>query len=238
MANKIKIDNAVLKRQKRKDTIHRNSRKISCQILVVCEGEKTEPYYFKKFKIINHESFVYAVTCTGGKINTIGVVNKAIELRDKASQKYDSIWAVFDKDNFSNKNFNDAILKAKKNGINAAWSNEAFELWYLYHFNNRVTAMGREEYKKAISDAVNNSGKWRKKVPYKYEKNSPDNFAIMTSYGSQENAIEWARAKHNEYQNQNYATHNPCTTVYKLVEQLLNKDKKLINQVMEKMNST
>ena len=41
--------------------------------------------------------------------------------------------------------------KAENNNINVAWSNEAFELWYLYHFHNRTTQMSRNDYKKAIS---------------------------------------------------------------------------------------
>ena len=34
---------------------------------------------------------------------------------------------VFDKDSFSPDQFNGAIIKARQNNINCAWSNEAFE---------------------------------------------------------------------------------------------------------------
>lgn len=59
MANIIKIDNAVLKRHKQKE--RKTIKKISCRILIVCEGEKTEPNYFKAFKVINNESFVIEI---------------------------------------------------------------------------------------------------------------------------------------------------------------------------------
>ena len=64
MARKIKIDNAVLKRLERKQQKEIKCKKILCRILIVCEGEKTEPQYFKKFKAKNNNSFTYEVKCT------------------------------------------------------------------------------------------------------------------------------------------------------------------------------
>ena len=54
-ANKIKIDNAVLKRFKRERT-KREKKVVRCNILIVCEGTKTEPYYFEAFKQQRHHS--------------------------------------------------------------------------------------------------------------------------------------------------------------------------------------
>ncbi len=166
--------------------------------------------------------------------NTINVVNRAIELRTK--NDFDRVWAVFDKDSFSDNKFNSAITKAQNNHIGCAWSNEAFELWYLYHFQNRITAMSRDEYKKAISKAVNESQTYNSNKQYVYAKNDPSNYSIMRTYGSMENAIRWAEAKSNEYDNQRYALHNPCTMVYKLVCQLLCKDEVLNNEIRKKVN--
>ena len=45
MARKIKIDNAILKRRQH-SAPKRKVRVINCNILIVCEGEKTEPNYF------------------------------------------------------------------------------------------------------------------------------------------------------------------------------------------------
>lgn len=75
---------------------------IRCRVLVVCEGSKTEPNYFNSFSMMkNSSSFVFEVFPEGGGISTLAVVDKAIELRDKAvkhGHPYDSVWAVFDKD--------------------------------------------------------------------------------------------------------------------------------------------
>jgi hypothetical protein len=128
-----------------------------------------------------------------------------------------------------------AINKASQNEIECAWSNEAFELWYLYHFQNRVTAMSRDEYKKAISNSVNNSNKYKLKKPYVYAKNNSENYDVMTKYGSQDNAIKFAKAKSKEFHDQCYAKHNPCTMVYKLVCQLIGKDEELNQELKQKI---
>ncbi len=121
MARTIKIDNA-LQRRFAKQAKESRSRELVTYFLIVCEGEKTEPNYFKSFpKKVG--KFIYDVEFEGGGISTQKVVEKAIELRDKSKQKYDRVWAVFDKDSFTPNSFNSAILKAKANNISCAWSN-------------------------------------------------------------------------------------------------------------------
>ncbi len=227
----------LLKRQKRKATKKHEPKKVPCRILIVCEGQRTEPNYFRKFRVEENSRFVYEVKCEGKGVNTLSVVDAAIARKKEAGRltPYDSVWAVFDRDGFPKERFNAAIEKAKAHGIEVAWSNEAFELWYLYHFLNRTTAMRREEYEMAISDAVNVSGKWKGKKPYRYAKNDERNYEIMTNCGNREQAINWAQRQHEKFDGQRYAEHNPCTLVYKLVLQLLNRDKAFINQVMEKI---
>ncbi len=214
----------------------RQSKPIICHILIVCEGEKTEPQYFKSFNKTNNGNVIYELTIDGGRINTKDVVKKAIEMRDKSDIKFDQVWAVFDKDDFPTKDFNGAINMAKAHNVNCAWSNQAFELWYLLHFHNRITSMEREEYKHAISVAVNGSLKYKKKKPYVYKKNAIDNFEVMNTHGSQNNAINWAKNGEDVFFDTKYANHNPCTTVYKLVKQLIGKDEDLNLELKRKVN--
>ena len=164
-ANRIKLEPA-LERRYARQAQRRKTRTIVCKILIVCEGTKTEPNYFEAFKRLNHGTTVYDIEVKGLGANTTSVVDKAIDLKSKGN--YDRVWAVFDKDSFSDDKFNGAIIKAEKNGICCAWSNEAFELWYLYHFVNRTTGMHREEYKKAISEAVNKSPNFKAKKITKF----------------------------------------------------------------------
>lgn len=205
-------------------------KKIPFKILIVCEGDKTEPKYFESFK--DNDIFVIDMDTDGGKINTIQVVDKAIELRDKNSlHPYDRVWAVFDKDDFPAKNFNAAIEKAQGENIGCAWSNESFELWYLLHFYDVSSAITREDYISKLNEKI------RKKIKdFKYEKNNPQMRSILSQCeGSENKAIKFAKSQVKQHEGTNYANHNPVTMVYKLVEQLLGYDKKLIEDLKVNM---
>lgn len=231
MAKKIKIDNVStkFKRQSQK----RVSKVVRCSVLIVCEGTKTEPNYFEAFAEKQQGVIVYDIEVKGLGRGTKDVVEKAINLKSK--NNYDRVWAVFDKDEFPAKDFNDAITLGNQNGIEVAWSNEAFELWYLYHFHNVTTGVSRMQYEEKISIAVNSSPKYKSKKKYKYAKKDPNNFEIMTTYGSMYVAMKYAEAKHREYTDTRYAIQNPCTTVYRLVRQLIGKDKELNDELIKKV---
>ena len=232
MARVIKIDNALQKRFASSSRKKQKNRDLVAYFLIVCEGEKTEPNYFRGFpKRIG--KVVYDIQFDGGGISTLKVVEKAIELRDKSSQKYDRVWAVFDKDSFKSNAFNSAILKAKANNIHCAWSNEAFELWYLLHFHNRVTPMQRDAYKKAIETAINEKIK-SKKEPFKYKKNANDMFDMLNKYGNQEQAIKWAKDLNTHFLGEDFANFNPATQVFKLVEELIGKSAQLNDEIKAK----
>ncbi|MNT63219.1 hypothetical protein D3C71_1693830 [compost metagenome] len=57
---------------------------------------------------------------------------------------------------------------------------------------------------------------------YEYEKNSTEMYALLKEHGSIEDAIRNAKKLERNFAGrQDYADHNPCTMVYKLVEELL-----------------
>ncbi|WP_445722810.1 RloB family protein [Flavobacterium sp.] len=216
MAKVIKIDNSLQKRFSKKAK-KKTERELVTYFLIVCEGEKTEPNYFKSFpKKIG--KIIYDIDYDGGGISTLRVVEKAIELKNNSKQKFDRVWAVFDRDSFKQSSFNSAILKAKAHNIECAWSNEAFELWYLLHFHNRITAMKRTEYQKSIEDAINDKLKSKKK-PFKYKKNAKDMYNLLDKHGNQELAIKWAKDLDSRINGENFASYNPNTLVYKLIEE-------------------
>ena len=104
-------------------------REIKQSFLIVCEGEKTEPDYFKSFRMT-----AATIRAVGQAMNTMTLVNRAICIREadkKRKKTYDQCWVVFDKDDFPSKDFNQAIKLAEKNGFNVAYSNQAFEYWFL-----------------------------------------------------------------------------------------------------------
>jgi len=232
MARVIKIDNSLKKRFSYKKQKKNTKKDLVAYFLIVCEGEKTEPNYFRSFpKKVG--KIVYDIEFDGGGISTLKVVEKAIELRDKSKQKYDRVWAVFDKDSFKSNSFNSAILKANSNNIQCAWSNEAFELWYLLHFHNRTTAMNREDYKQALEVAINSKIK-SKRTQFKYEKNNPNMFLILQKYGDQKQAINWARKLNENFDGKKFSEFNPATQVFKLVEELNGKSEVLNDEIEDK----
>lgn len=230
-AKKIKIDKALARFGKQSQS--REQKVIRCSVLVVCEGTKTEPNYFEAFAQKQQGIIVYDVEVKGLGRGTKDVVEKAIELKNK--NDYDRVWAVFDKDDFPAKDFNEAIEMGKNNGVGVAWSNEAFELWYLYHFQNVTTGISRKQYEEKISAAVNASPLYKSKKKYTYAKKDPKNYEIMTTYGSMDSALRFAENKHLEYDDTRYAVQNPCTTVYQLVKQLLGRDDRLNKEVIDKI---
>ena len=230
MARTIKIDNALLKRFSKQEK--KKKRELISYFLIVCEGEKTEPNYFKSFpKRVG--KIIFDLEFDGGGISTLKVVEKAIELRDKSSRKYDRVWAVFDKDSFTPNSFNSAIKKAEANNIHCAWSNEAFELWYLLHFHNRITPMSRKDYKESIEHCINSKlPKSAKKFVYK--KNDEKFKLLLDKYGSVDNAIRWAKDLSSSINDEKYANHNPQTMVFRLVEELLGKSEQFNRELVDK----
>lgn len=209
-----------------------DDRYVHCRVLIVCEGEKTEPFYFNSFGMMrNNSSFVFEITPGGGGINTMNVVDEAIRRRNEAMENdkpFDSVWAVFDRDSFDPSLFDNAICRAEANGINCAWSNEAFELWYVYHFDDRNTAMSRQDYERIITDRVRSRGM----KGFSYEKKCPDMRHVLSECGCDERlAIRLAERQAMNFLGKAYHDQNPCTMVYKLVRLLIGEDKEFNKQV-------
>ena len=233
MARVAKVDNVWKKRYDREEKKRKvDTRTKLVYFLIVCEGEKTEPNYFIALEKKLPRGTV-ELKIDGIGRNTISLVNYAIKHRDDACKKYDRIWAVFDKDDFSEDQFNSAIAKASSNNINCAWTNEAFELWFLLHFQYVNTGLKRVDYKAYLEREIKRkSGNSN----YVYFKNDPGTFSILEIYGNQQQAIEWAKQLKQSYSDQRYAHHNPCTQVHELIEELLNPQevlKKLENRESE-----
>lgn len=222
MARKIKVDNAFLKRKAQKQN-RKQRRKVKNKeprqyLLIVCEGTKTEPNYFKAFQFDLPRGLVYLEIVGTGE-DTLNIVDIAIEKGDRQKEKsrknsleqpYDQVWAVFDRDNFPAERFNNAIFKAAQLGVGCAYSNEAFELWYLLHFDLHKTAHNRERYAELLSNYLGSS----------YQKNDPDIYKILADRGNQDNAIKWAKQIYDSWPKRNPAEENPSTAVFKLVEEL------------------
>ena len=175
------------------------TREVRQRFLIVCEGERTEPNYFRAFR-------VPGLVVEGVARQALQLVERAIALRSES--EYDQVWCVFDRDDVPLDQFNEALALADRSGMHIAYSNQAFELWYLLHFHYYNSGITRQDY----------SGQLTKLLGRSYVKNSETMYDELLA--RQENAIKHARnllATHNPIQP---AQNNPSTTVHMLVEAL------------------
>lgn len=222
---------------KKKDrTLHRSkeTRQWYDKVLIVCEGECTEPNYLlglKKHKGLS--SVNIQIEHTDGKSAPKYVVEKAIELRDETLQNpnreahYDRVYCVFDRDQHST--FHQALnrlntyrqthqqqLKDNKQSIEAICSYPSFEYWYLCHFEYSRAEITAQECEKQVNQ------QWQQHFKQGYQKNSRDIYQKLLPY--QQSAIK--NAKQAETDAQNTGQDNPSTQVHHLVSYLLDIDKK------------
>jgi hypothetical protein len=184
-------------------------REIKQSFLIVCEGEKTEPDYFKAFRMT-----AATVKAVGQAMNTMTLVSKAISIREadqKRKKVYDQCWVVFDKDDFPAKDFNQAIQFAEKNGFRVAYSNQAFEYWFLLHYNLYTGAIHRNQYKDMLTKLTG--------IPYsKSEGYGAVMYNLLLS--RQQQAINNAETVLAEISHGNPAEEESSTTVQRLVIEL------------------
>ncbi len=172
--------------------------------LIVCEGEKTEPSYFRAFPVSTSPK----VVVLGTGFNTVSLVREAERQRGQYDDT-DQVWCVFDKDSFSAADFNGAIEAARTRGFGVAYTNEAFELWYLLHFAHHTSALSRTQYGDKLSG----------RLGHEYAKNSATMYEELRD--RQPDAIANADRLLSGYSVHNPAVDNPCTTVQDLVRELM-----------------
>ncbi|MFN6274308.1 MAG: RloB family protein [Microcystis sp.] len=197
----------------RRQTKTRETRK---NFLIVCEGEKTEVNYFKAFTVPKK----IEVRVKGEGKNSLSLVNKAIKIIDNVNKddSFDQIWCVFDKDNCSKEQFNQAERLAKQKNIKIAYSNEAFEIWFILHFQYLDIATSRSEYLTILTNQMQKYGLLNKKE--KYAKNREDMYEKLKPY--QTTAITNAAKliQDRDEAKKHPFDANPSTTVHELVQEL------------------
>lgn len=153
-------------------------------------------------------------TCGEGK-NTISLVNATSKIVARSPIMYEQVWVVFDKDDFEA--FDEAIELAKNNGFFVGWSNQCFEYWIYLHFNYSDSALHRSQWYQKLDEIF----KINKISDEGYEKNLSNIFDIATKYGSLKFAISNAIRIEESYDYSILPSkRDPCSTVYKLIQEL------------------
>ncbi|GAP18978.1 RloB family protein [Levilinea saccharolytica] len=168
------------------------------RFLIVCEGTRTEPQYFERFRVPG-----LVVRVEGVGMNTLRLVDEAINCCDEGD--YDQVWCVFDKDDFPIENFENAIQRARERNMHVAYSNQAFELWYVLHFEYLNSAIDRKAYMEKLTQYLG----------FKYKKNDPDIYQVLQC--KMDTAIRNAERLMQEYRPSRPGRDDPSTTVYQLV---------------------
>jgi hypothetical protein len=183
-----------------------DTRAVKPRILIVCEGKKTEPQYFRGFRITS-------INVVPASAIHLSVVRRAIKELE-ADSDYEQVWCVFDRDKQPSKptdqeQYNNAISLARQNNIKVAYSNDAFELWYLLHFGYYDTRLSRADYVDRLNSLV--AGGYNKNDPKMYEKLEP----------KMQDAIRNAKRLYNASDQNDIENQDPSTAIFRLVEELL-----------------
>lgn len=127
------------------------------RILIVCEGELTEPGYFRALQHALRNRRVHVEVARDHGV-PMTIVDLAARLRDQAKEEarrqrdenllWDEVWGVFDVD--EHPHIEAACRFAERNGILIAVSNPCFELWALLHFQDQRAHIERHRVRAAL----------------------------------------------------------------------------------------
>lgn len=192
--------------------------------LIVTEGKRSEPLYFKGLQQLIRDKI-------GGVVNIVEApiieirgegcsTGKLIEITDRivkdAKIIYQNIWVVFDKDDFED--FDQAIREGIQKGYHIAWSNQSFEYWLYLHFEYSDSALHRNEWNDKLDDIFHkmNLGEGV------YKKNYQDIYDLVNRYDGVNTAIRNAKRRMADYKPETCkpSEYDPGTNVYKLTEAL------------------
>lgn len=195
-----------------------NTRKVRERILILCEGEKTEPNYFngiKADKKKEHQLTGLRIEVFDTIYNTaVELVKQAIDLKRQGNHErnpYDSVWVVVDLDGYHK--HPEAYDLAEKNGIRIAFSCVSFEYWFLLHFGKfNIPFPKSKELERYLRE--NNYYRSYKKAANHYDKlRAKTQKAIANA--------KWLRKEVNYVEGDRPYLYNPFTNVDILVEYLL-----------------
>lgn len=203
---------ASMKRSKAKKAPHD-------RVLIVCEGTKTEPTYFKKMcnsrRLRPENITILGEECAS---DPLSVVKYAIK-RFRKDPDYDRVYCVIDRDKHAT--FYDAINKVrdtrlgKKVSFKAIVSDPCFEFWLLLHFKcttRQFMAQGESSNCEQVITELKCGGR----IP-NYDKGAQGVYELTKE--RLDDAI--INAKRVLTHNQETDTSNPSTNVHELIEYLI-----------------
>lgn len=184
------------------------------RVLIVCEGEKTEPNYFNEiidYYKLNTANVCVDGTCGSSPNSVYEYAIKLFKIEEKKGNAFDKVYCIFDRD--SHTSYDETvknIAQHKSKGIfHSITSVPCFEYWILLHFyfttkaycKSSTTSIGG----KVLEDLM--------KVMPDYEKGRVDIFNTLINH------LDFAKAnaqKSLDNAKSSY-TDNPTTRIHELV---------------------
>jgi len=180
------------------------------KILIVCEGAKTEKYYFEEF-VKHYNINSHNIKIVGGGDNPTSIVARAKTEYRKSAIRFDKVYCVFDRDNHADYDQAMAQLRSGRD-FEAIVSVPCFEYWLLLHCHYTTMPFTKKGNKSACDQVIS---ELKKHIP-RYNKGDRNTFRIVRDKLS--NAQTNAKKALKEAQKAN--TDNPSTNVHLLVEHL------------------
>lgn len=213
------IENSPRVRQRAQLERKQNKRASYDRILIVCEGEKTEPFYFEEIReFYKLQTANVKVTHSTYGTSPLQIVEYSLDecLR---TRKWEQVYCVFDRDD--HRSFNDAIQKINTLNVKhrndlkqpikftAIQSNPCFELWLLLHFECVTRHSHRNQIISLLSqaDRINGYGKGQAGNFNKTKDNLKTAFQNAATLKAERDRVQ---------------TENPYTNVDELVYRLIN----------------
>lgn len=222
--------------------------------IIFSEDGVCEPYYFRQFQKPGKVKVNVIGDQQSGFRNFTNTLVYCHEngLLDKGEKGYfikegitEYIWSVYDRDiNLSEPGkelpdsfaFTMSIKTCEQAGINVAWSNDAFELWILLHFEEVVPGVNltrKEIYERLTNlfkalegqgtEMAKETGKEKFSYKLSMKKRAPFNQFVLPALKSRyPEAEKRARLLENEFTAAQTAHEcNPCTKIHHLVNSIL-----------------
>ena len=189
------------------------------KILIVCEGEKTEPAYFTDFvkhcRISTASIVEISGECGSSPTSVVSWAKEKYKTEKNKSDPYDKVYCVFDRD--AHANFHTAIAQIQSlhpaGVFEAITSIPCFEYWLVLHFGYSRKSFSAQKGK---SEGAQMLSELKKLMP-DYEKKATGVFAKLQ--GRLEDAI--THNKRAEVASQKDGSLNPSTKVGRLVTELI-----------------
>ena len=183
--------------------------------LIVCEGAKSEPHYFKE---IRHELRLQTATidvcgkeCGSDPVSVFKYAAKLCD--DEKHSAYDSVFCVIDTDDHANLSQALELIDARGKPFQAVVSSPCFEYWLLLHHSFHRSSF-RATGTKSIGEVVESA---LRKHDGMYQKGKP---GLWSRYKDKlEVALSNSKAIHKT--SRASGNKNPSTDIHFLVEALV-----------------